>query len=141
VSWFITGAVGEFLAEAGDFLRAEPVRNTVVLSVTENLRVAAAARLPRHPSHPAPPAGDEPLLGWWRPGPPGNPGPVRGAFLHTPGFPVFLTQMPGEAVTGLAGKLAASGRRVRGLNAEAQAAQAFADAWRRSTGTLPRCTA
>jgi RimJ/RimL family protein N-acetyltransferase len=139
VSWFTTGAVGEFLAEAGDFLRAEPARNTVVLSVTENLRLAAAARHPGHPGrlgHPAPPAGEEPLLGWWRPGPAGNPGPVSGAFLHTPGFPVFLTRMPGEAVTGLAGELAASGRRVRGLNAEAQAAQAFADAWRRSTGDV-----
>ncbi|HEY6295148.1 MAG TPA: GNAT family N-acetyltransferase, partial [Streptosporangiaceae bacterium] len=62
--------------------------------------------------------------------------PVGGAFLHTPGFPVFLTSMPGEAVTGLAGELAASGRRVSGLNAEAQAARAFADAWRRRTGDV-----
>jgi RimJ/RimL family protein N-acetyltransferase len=133
VSWFTTGAVGEFLAEAGDFLHADPVRNTVVLSVTENLRVAAAARPPGHPGHPA---GDQPLLGWWRPGPAGNPGAVGGVFLHTPGFPVFLTRMPGEAVTGLAGELAASGRRVPGLNAEAQAAQRFAEAWRQRTGDV-----
>jgi len=142
VSWFTTGAVGEFLAEAGDFLREEPARNTVILSVTENLRAAAAAQPPGHPAPPGPPgppgppAGDQPLLGWWRPGPATNPGAVGGAFLHTPGFPVFLTRMPGEAVTGLAGELAASGRRVSGLNAEAQAAQAFAEAWRQRTGDV-----
>jgi hypothetical protein len=128
MSWFTTGAVEEFLAEAGNFLRAEPARNTVILSVTENLRARAASG----------PAGtqtsDEPLLGWWRPGPAGNPGAVGGAFLHTPGFPVFLTSMAGEAVTGLAGELAASGRRIDGVNAEAEAAGAFAGAWRQRTG-------
>jgi GNAT superfamily N-acetyltransferase len=124
VSWFTTRAVDEFLAEAGDFLRAEPARNTVILSVTENLRVRNVVGK----------TGDEPLLGWWRPGPAGNPGAVGGAFLHTPGFPVFLTSMPSEAVAGLAGELAASGRRIGGVNAEAQAAEAFAGAWRQRTG-------
>jgi hypothetical protein len=41
MGWFATGAVDEFLAEAGEFLRAEPARNTVILSVTENLRIRA----------------------------------------------------------------------------------------------------
>ena len=128
MAWFTTGAVEEFLAEAADFLRAEPARNTVILSVTENLRARAASG----------PAGtrtsDEPLLGWWRPGPAGNPGAVGGAFLHTPGYPVMLTETSGEAVTGLAGELAAAGRRISGLNAEARAAAAFAEAWRQRTG-------
>jgi predicted GNAT family acetyltransferase len=141
MTWFTTGAVEEFLAEAGEFLRRDPARNTVILSVTENLRVQAAAARTRRPApHPAgagkaaPPRGDEALLGWWRPGPVGKAGAVRGAFLHTPGFPVMLTSVPGEAVTGLAGELAAAGRRIHGLNAEAQAAAAFAQAWRRLTG-------
>ena len=128
MSWLVTQAVEEFLAEAGDFLRAEPARNTVLLSVTENLRVAAAARPTR------PRAGDGTLLGWWRPSPAHIPNAVVGAFLHTPGFPVVLTSMPGEAVTALAAELAASGRRVSGLSAQAQAAQAFAAAWRQRTG-------
>jgi hypothetical protein len=58
VSWFTTGAVEQFLAEAGDFLRAEPARNTVILSVTENLRIRAAARPAPHsagPGEAAPP--------------------------------------------------------------------------------------
>jgi hypothetical protein len=35
MSWFTTGAVTQFLDEAGEFLHAEPARNTVILSVTE----------------------------------------------------------------------------------------------------------
>ena len=43
MGWFTTEAVAEFLAEAGPFLRAEPARNTVILSVTANLRQQTAA--------------------------------------------------------------------------------------------------
>jgi RimJ/RimL family protein N-acetyltransferase len=130
MSWFTTTAVEEFLAEAGDFLRAEPVRNTVILSVTENLRVRNAADKTA-----ADKAKDESLLGWWRPGPvSNNPGAVSGAFLHTPGFPVFLTELASQAVTELAGELAASGRRIDGVNAEAHAAEAFSATWRQRTG-------
>jgi hypothetical protein len=44
--WSTTMVVEEFLAEAGEFLRAEPARNSVVLTVTENLRVKAACAQP-----------------------------------------------------------------------------------------------
>ena len=44
--WFITADPGEFLAEVGEFLCAEPARNTVVLTVTENLRVKPPAPSP-----------------------------------------------------------------------------------------------
>ncbi len=123
MSWFTTGAVDEFLAQAGEFLRAEPARNTVVLTVTESLRVKTAAQTP---------AGrDRPLFGWWRP----DAGrQVRGAFMHTPDFPVFLTFMTRQAAAELASLLAASGRWVPGVNAEKEASEAFADAWRHRTG-------
>ena len=138
MGWFTTGAVDEFLSAAGEFLRAEPARNTVILSVTENLRVRAAARPVPHPAdpvQPTQPGDEEPLLGWWRPGPSNAGGTaVCGAFLHTPGFPVFLTRMASDAVTELAGVLAASRRRISGVNAEARAADTFAHAWRRRTG-------
>jgi hypothetical protein len=62
MSWFTTGGVAEFLDKAGEFLHAEPARNTVILSVTESLRLKAGAR------RPGPPRADEPLFGWWRPG-------------------------------------------------------------------------
>ena len=69
MGWFITADTEEFLAVAGEYLRAEPARNTVVLTVTEDLRVKAPARAPdaRAPAA-APGSGpDEPLFGWWRP--------------------------------------------------------------------------
>jgi RimJ/RimL family protein N-acetyltransferase len=134
MGWFTTGAVDEFLSAAGEFLRAEPARNTVILSVTEDLRLRTAAH-PAGPGQPARPADEEPLLGWWRPGPPHAGGTaVCGAFLHTPGFPVFLTRMASDPATELAGVLAASRRLISGVNAEAQAAEAFANAWRWHTG-------
>ena len=39
----MTADTGQFLA-AGEFLRAGPARNSVMLTVTENLRAKAAAR-------------------------------------------------------------------------------------------------
>ena len=99
MGWFITVDAGEFLAEAGEFLRAEPARNTVVLTVTENLRV----KPPGRPRPPAPGSGpDGPLFGWWRPpavpatespspvgaiGAIGAVGAVGAVFMYTQGVP------------------------------------------------------
>ena len=91
MAWQTTGNVAEFLAAAGPYLRRERVRNTVILTVTESMRVnaaAAAARLApvQVPVYDAGQAG-RPLLGWWS-----DPaGAVAGAFMHTPPFPVVLT--------------------------------------------------
>ena len=126
MGWSMTAAVDEFLAQAGPFLRAEPVRNTVVLSVTENLRVAAAAGSPPDSHAPGP------LFGWWPEGSGGTA--VGGAFMHTPDFPVFLTSMRSPAAAELGDVLAEAGRQVPGVNAEPQAAGAFADSWRHRTG-------
>ena len=152
MGWFTTGAVTEFLVEAGEFLRAEPVRNTVILSVTENLRLRAAAPPDGHeasgrgtpdtgPGHNGQPNSDEPLFGWWRPGPrltagPDEPGPdsLSGAFMHTPGFPVFLAAASGQAAAELARLLASARPMVPGINAQPQAAEAFGDTWRQRTG-------
>jgi RimJ/RimL family protein N-acetyltransferase len=141
MGWFITADAGEFLAAAGEFLRAEPARNTVVLTVTENLRVAAAAPSPAV----APGSGpDEPMFGWWRPpaspdaespGSAGAVGAVGAMFMYTPGFPVLLSShMSGQAAAELARDLAAAGRQVPGINAAQEAAGAFAAAWADRTG-------
>lgn len=124
VSWFTTGDVDGFLAEAGDFLCADRVRNTVILTVAENFRVKGptGGQL----------AQDEPLFGWWQPGTDGNQ--VRGAFMHTPAFPVFLTSMSQRAAAELAGDLVATGRLIEGVNAGSSAAQTFAEALARHTG-------
>ena len=142
------GAVDDFLAEAGEFLQAERVRNTVILTVTESLRISG-----QRPAD-EPPARDAPLFGYWRPAhgqpAPGQPASrqhasgqsasdhsrVEGAFMLTPGFPALLTHMSPQVTADLAGHLAASGRLLQGVNAEEEAAWAFADAWRRHTGDV-----
>jgi GNAT superfamily N-acetyltransferase len=53
---------------------------------------------------------------------------VGGAFLHTPPFPLVLTEVPAATAADLAATLAS--RRLSGVNAGAEAAQAFAAAWR-----------
>jgi RimJ/RimL family protein N-acetyltransferase len=130
MSWFSTGAVEVFLAEAGDFLRSERARNTVILTVTENLRVKALAQPAANTPDGRLAGHDEPLFGWWR----SEGGQVSGAFMHTPDFPVMLTFMSKQAAAALAGELDVTGRQVHGVNAGIQAAEAFADVWRYRTG-------
>ncbi len=144
MGWFTTADTEEFLAVAGEYLRAEPARNSVVLTVTEDLRVKAAARFPTaqsptaHPPAAAPGSGlDEPLFGWWRP--PACPdaesaGEIGAVCMHTPEFPVLLTRVSGQAAAELARDLAAAGRQLPGVNAAQEAADAFAAAWRDHTG-------
>ena len=116
----MTADTGGFLDTAGDFLRADPARNTVMLTVTEDLRVTAAASA-------------ETLFGWWQP----DGEPVGAAFMHTPDYPVLLSRVSVPAAAALARDLTASagaGRRIPGVNAGQEAADAFAVAWRDRTG-------
>src|SRR3954451_13719458 len=75
MSWFMTADTRRFLNAAGEFLRDDPARNTVILTVTEDLRVKAAAS-----------AGA--LFGWWQP----DGEPVGAAFMHTPDYPLLLSR-------------------------------------------------
>ena len=54
MAWQTTGDVTEFLAAAGTYLRRERVRNTVILSVTETMRVNAAVSAGNLPSRSMP---------------------------------------------------------------------------------------
>ena len=154
MGWFTTADNEEFLAVTGEYLRAEPARNSVVLTVTEDLRVKAAARSQAaqsqaagpsaagsptaQPSAAAPGSGpDQPLFGWWRPS--ARPdaegaGEVGAVCMHTPEFPVLLSQVSAQAAAELARDLAAAGRQLPGVNAPQEAADAFAAAWRDRTG-------
>ena len=116
----MTADTAGFLAAAGDFLRADPARNTVMLSVTEDLLLKAAAP-------------GETLFGWWQP----DGDQVRAAFIHTPDYPLLLSRVSGPAAAALARDLTAdsgTGRRIPGVNAGQEAADAFAAAWRDRTG-------
>ena len=128
MGWQATGDVTEFLAVTGYFLRAERARNTVILSVTESMRAnRARAGAPRAPGTPGDP-GRSPLFGWLTDG----TAQVRGAFMHTPPFPVMLTAVPAEAAADLAATTL-QGRPVAGVNSYEEAASAFAAAWRKRT--------
>jgi GNAT superfamily N-acetyltransferase len=119
MSWYMTADTGEFLAVAGEFLRAEPARNSVMLTVTADLEASGPGADP-----------DGMLFGWWRP----DGGPLAAAFMHTPGFPAMLSGMSEAAAAELARDLTAAGHRVPGVNAAQQAADAFTAAWRDRTG-------
>ncbi len=138
MAWLATGDVTEFLAAAGPYLRRDRVRNTVLLSVTETMRVnataagksSAAAGQPQSPGagQPQSPAAGQasgPLFGWWS-----DPaGAVAGAFMHTPPFPVVLTEVALEAAAELSAVTMAA-RPLAGVNAYPGVAAAFADGWR-----------
>ncbi len=120
MTWRTTGDVDEFLATAGGFLRADPARNTILLTVAETLRTRGATAFGEA----------DPLFGWWRPVDTG----VRSAFLQTPPHPLLLAEAPGDAAPTLAEVLAAVDRPLPGVNAGAGTAEAFAATWRRLTG-------
>ena len=131
MAWQTTGDVTEFLAAAGPYLRRERARNTVILSVTETMRLRAAAgkshaagKSPAAAGR-APDPAARPLFGWWS-----DPaGAVAGAFMHTPPFPVVLTAVAPDAAAELAAVTMAA-RPLGGVNAYPEVAEAFADGWR-----------
>jgi GNAT superfamily N-acetyltransferase len=139
MAWQTTGDVTEFLAAAGPYLRRERVRNTVILSVTETMRVNAAPSAgasSRAAGHPLSASADgvaghaaRPLFGWWS----DQAGTVAGAFMHTPPFPVVLTEVTREAAAELAAVTMAA-RPLGGVNAYPEVAEAFADGWRDRDG-------
>src|SRR3954466_15797643 len=82
---------------AGGFIRAEPARNSVLLTHVHTMRAN----------------GDrDGLLGFWQP--PGEA--VGGAFMPTPPYPGALTAMPDAAAAALAMELAAVGHPLSGVN-------------------------
>ncbi|HEV7896542.1 MAG TPA: GNAT family N-acetyltransferase [Planosporangium sp.] len=124
MAWVITESLDEFLTGAGEFLRSEPVRNTLALTIAETLRASGLAAY-----------GDAaPLFGWWQ----AADGTATGAFLQTPPYPMLLTRVPSRAVPALADALAdalaVAGRPLPGINAGREAAEEFAAEWLRRTG-------
>ena len=131
MGWRATSDVAGFLAVAGDFLRAERARHTVMLSVTESLLANQPVSQPRHGAGTAADPDKSPLFGWWTDN--GETLPVMGAFMHTPAFPLLVTAIPAEAAADLAAKTL-NGRPVIGVNSYGETAAAFAAAWQERTG-------
>ena len=110
MAWQTTGDVTEFLAAAGPYLRRERARNTVILTVTEPMRVHAAASAGKSPGSPAPGGvgarrprrRSRPPTGRCSAGGRTRPARSAGAFMHTPPFPLVLTAVDPEAAAELA---------------------------------------
>src|SRR5215472_4613738 len=103
MAWQLTEDLETFLTTAGGFLRARPAANTIMLTAMERLRAAGAAAF-----------GDvTPVFGWLA----STDGSVAAAFMHTPPYPVVLTDMTAAAAAELAADLAGRGHRAPGVNA------------------------
>jgi len=121
MTWTLTDNLTDYLATAGGFLRADPVRNTIQLVATETLRARGLAAFSEV----------APLFGWWR----SSDGEITAALLHTPPYPVLLTRLPPGAARPLAEALVACRRTLPGVTAEAGDAAEFAACWSALTGT------
>ncbi len=121
MAWTTTDDLDAFRAVAGAFLRARPVRHTVLLTVVSSLEAAGSGRYGDQP----------PVYGWWR----APSGAVDGGFVRTPPHPPLLSAMPAAAADALARHLAGADRpRITGVTGARPVAEAFADAWERHTG-------
>lgn len=134
MGWSLSTDVHEFLAEAGRFLRADPVEHTVQLVSTATLVESPHA------------FGDhEPLFGWWRPGSgdagagagtgAGTGAGVRAVAVRTGSYPLLLTRMPEPAAGLLADLVADRQPSLQAVSGPAETARAFGAAWEWHTGS------
>ncbi|MGZ4434110.1 MAG: GNAT family N-acetyltransferase [Trebonia sp.] len=149
MGWCTTHDLDRFLTEAGSYLSSRAAENMLLLAATQSVgdadqdaRPAGARRGGRHDAHPGQPGdraaettGPGPLFGWWEP-PDG--GGTRGAFLHDPAEPLLIAGRAPETAASLAAALARAGRSVCGVDAAAEAADAFAAAWSQRAGVATR---
>lgn len=108
MSWETTTDVDAFLAAAGETMRARPAQHTLLLTITESLRIRGRDAFGSSP----------PCFGWH--------GAVDGTFLHTPPFPLVLGPAPEAAMPALAAAL--GDRPLSGVSAPAALGHAFAAA-------------
>lgn len=149
MGWSTTHDLDRFLTEAGGYLSSRAAENMLLLTAAQaagdthqDARPAGARRGGRRGVHlkhsqerDTETADPAPLFGWWEP-PDG--GGTRGAFLHDPAEPLLIAGRAPETAASLAGALARAGRSVCGVDASAEAADAFAAAWSQRAGVATR---
>ncbi len=130
MGWCMTSDLDRFHEAAGGYLRSRAAENTILLSAAQNARNAPNARDDEDAKDAQ--AGNAGLLfGWWDP--PEGSGP-RAAFLHDEAAPLLVAGRAPETAAALAAALSRTGRAVRGVDAPASAADAFAAAWSQRVG-------
>lgn len=120
MAWQLTDSVRDFEGVAVPHLLADPVRQTVPLSVLASLRHAGPARFGNSP----------PVFGWHR----GPDRTVDGVVLQTPPFPLMLASAPSGSVPGLLTMLADGRALPAAVNVAARGEAAFLAAWAAVTG-------
>jgi RimJ/RimL family protein N-acetyltransferase len=120
MTWQLTDSLDEFERSAGEHLRADPVRQTVPLSVVEGLRHAGLSRYGAEP----------PVFGWHQQ----SDGTVDGAVLQTPPFPLLLASVPAGSVPRLLAALAADRGLPAAVNVAAADEAGFLAGWTAVTG-------
>ncbi|MGW5347871.1 GNAT family N-acetyltransferase [Streptomyces sp. HUAS TT3] len=119
MTWTFTHDLAAWRAAAGPAVAADPVSNTLLLTVAGGL----------HRRGPQAYSADEPVFGWWT----GADGAVAGGLLWTPPYPLVLGTVPDEAVTALCEALhrepLLSG--IGGFNARLAHGRRLAAAWGR----------
>ncbi|MBT2479380.1 GNAT family N-acetyltransferase [Streptomyces sp. ISL-94] len=121
MTWTFTSDLTAYLAAAGPAVTAQPVSNTLLLTVAD--------RLKRQGIHAYGSA--DPLFGWWT----GPDGTAAAGLLCTPPFPLQLGAAPEEAVRALGEALSTEPllAKLHGINARRRDAEALARAWGRPT--------
>ncbi|MFI5668577.1 GNAT family N-acetyltransferase [Streptomyces sp. NPDC051704] len=119
MTWTFTHDLAAFRAAAGPAVAAEPVTNTMLLTVLDALGRRGPDAY----------GSAEPLFGWWT----AADGGVAGALLCTPPYPLLIGALPGQAVRELGAALTAEPllAGVEVLNARRRDAEALAAAWGR----------
>jgi ribosomal protein S18 acetylase RimI-like enzyme len=118
MTWVLTQRLADFISAADEYLRAEPVRNTVPLTVLEALRQRGLSAY----------ADNAPLFGWHE----SQSGVADGAFLQTPPHPLLVAGLPPAASPGLVKLIA--GRKPGGASLADTDATEFGAAWAAVTG-------
>lgn len=121
MAWQLTHDIDAFGESARAFLAAEPIRNTMLISVPTMLRKRGLLAF-----------GDEPpRFGWFE----DAHGTVGAALVQTPAHPMLLSQLPDGAAPSLVRALLAADWQISAVNAPSATADAFAATWCAATGT------
>jgi RimJ/RimL family protein N-acetyltransferase len=120
MAWQLTDSLDEFERAAMAHLRADPVRQTVPLSVLANLRHAGLSRY----------GADPPVFGWHQ----RADGSIDGAVLQTPPFPLLAASLPAGSVADLLAALAAERGLPAAVNLAAADEAGFLAGWIAATG-------
>ena len=120
MAWQLTDSLDEFERVAAPYLLADPVRQTVPLSVLSSLRHAGPSAFGTEP----------PVFGWHY----SRDGKLDGVVLQTPPYPLLLAAAPPESVAALLTLLAAERGLPAAVNVDAAGEEQFLAAWSASTG-------